>query len=962
MDERALNEFNAALERAEAILNSSSDAVILASLEGHIRQTNPAFDAMFGYSPDALYGQSLTVLVIDDYQAQLQDAIQEIVATKSEKRLELVAVRRDGSTFAIDIAIAFIPSKMHRTLGIVCSIRDMTYRKRIEEALQTTALRLQKLLANLQDGILLENADSRQIELANDAFCRMFNIAVSSEELVGKNCVELAELAKELFKDSTDFVERIEFLIQNRQIVSQEVLELRDGRVFERDYIPIFFNERHSANLWQYRDVTEKIQSLRRAERLRRIEKLHADIINQFLQTEDVHQALDASCAMVGEALDVSRVYVFLLRQNERLLDNTYEWCGAGVTPQIDNLQGLPFDDLVPSFFPLLITNGIIQAYDIRELPEDLYAILAPQQIKSILNVPLVVEERVEGFLGFDEVRFYREWQPEEVTIIRSLAESYARALERQRTEKSLIRLRDDALQAARLRSQFVSNMSHEIRTPMTGILGMLDLLLETDLSEEQREFAQTAHDSARHLLDIINSVLDFSKIDAGHVVLETEPFNVADMLKDVRGTLSVLAQKNRVQIHIDIGANVPLWIIGDLTRLRQVLINLAGNAVKFTHDGHVWLRVYTLGISSQQVRLRFEVEDTGIGIAPDQQKRIFESFVQADGTLVRKYGGTGLGLAIAKQLVELMGGEIDLKSAVGHGSTFGFSLTLPYQARQDTTDTEMDVTKHWQAIVLDEDDTARYVLAQQLASLGVTVYQVTNVSQLQATTSRVVQHSACMVLLRFKETSISPQLANFIQQLKLNANRSVFFVAICNQDLTLDVDLIDEQLTRPVRFEDVRELLNRLSLIPLSNSATSDKQSWQLPQVKDKQYTILLVEDRDDTQMLISRILFDENLQLDYASNGQEALNLLMQKPYDLVLMDIQMPVMTGIEAIKRIRSNEKTQNTPVVAITASVLQYQTESYLAMGFDAVLSKPFSIKQLREVVTKYLPIPMIDTD
>lgn len=959
MDERSLYEANAALERAEAILNSSSDAVILASLEGLIRQTNPAFDAMFGYHVDALYGQSMTLIMAEQSHALLQSALENVGKERGERRLELIAKRRDGSSFAVDVALSYIPSRSEQNLGVVCSIRDMTYRRQIELALQTTAIRLQQLIANLQDGILLEDA-SRRVELVNDAFCQMFDIDKSSDALVGENCDLMLAASKDVFRDPAGFIDRINQLLADQQIVSHDMLELKDGRIFERDFIPIFVEDQHSANLWQYRDVTERMHSLRRSERLRRIEKLHADIINQFLQMDDVEAALENALALVGEILDVSRAYVFHHRQNERLLDNTHEWCAPGVVPEIDNLKGLPMDELVPSFFPLLAEHGVIQSYDIRELPEDVRALLEPQEIKSILIVPLSVEERIEGFLGFDEVRVNREWQPEEFTILRSLTESYARALERQRAEKALIRLRDDALRAARLRSQFVSNMSHEIRTPMTGILGMLDLLLETTLDEDQKEFAQTAHDSAYHLLDIINSVLDFSKIDSGHVVLESESFNVADLLRDVKSTLDTLAHRNNVKIHIDIGANVPPWLIGDLTRLRQVLLNLAGNAVKFTHDGHVWLRLSKLGSSSQQVRLRFEVEDTGIGIAPEHQRTIFESFVQADGTMVRKYGGTGLGLAIAKQLIELMGGEIDLQSALGHGSTFGFSVTIPYDESLVPEITQTTAIEHWQVVVIDEDDTARYVLAQQVASLGITVHQLSNLFQVGPILARSEQQSSCLILLRLKQPLL-PDEHTFLSNLK--ANNPLALVAVCNAESKSDVDdiLFSGCLLRPTYLADLQALFATIEQADAPSPDVLRVDILQPPDVFGKpSYHVLLAEDRSDNQMLIQRILAGMDIQLDIAENGQEAVAMLAEKTYHLVLMDIQMPIMTGIEAIGHIRKVLSLEALPVIAITASVLRHEIESYLAMGFTTVLSKPFSIKQLRQLVAEHLLNPTVD--
>lgn len=949
MDERALRDANVALERAEAILNSASDAVILASTDGRISQTNPAFDAMFGYRVDEMYGQSLTALATPSSILDVKAALDNLNNTAQEQRLEVNVKRSNGDVFVVDMAIALIPSKSHHDMGFVCSIRDMTYRKQIEDALQTTAARLQRLIGNLQDGILLESPD-RHVQLVNDAFLQMFNIPLASDAIVGADCVQMLEDSRPSLLRPDEAIDRVEKVLAAQQLVTHDVLELVDGRILERDYVPIFVEDRYAGHLWQYRDVTERLRSLRRAEQLQRIEKLHAAIIAQFLQMDDVDHAMNTSLAMVGQILDVSRVYVFHFRVNERLLDNTHEWCAPNIHPEIDNLKGLWFDDLVPSFFPTLANEGLIQAYDITTLADDVLAVLEPQGIKSVLIVPLVVEERIEGFLGFDENRVYRTWQPEDFTILRSLAESYARALERQSAEHALIRLRDDALRAARLRSQFVSNTSHEIRTPMTGILGMLDLLMETELDPDQYEFAKTAHDSAYHLLDIINSVLDFSKIDAGEITLESESFNVVDLLRDVQSTLSVLAKHNNVDLRLDIEANVPMWLVGDVMRLRQVLTNLVGNAVKFTHDGYVTIRLLVLGAAASQVRLRFEVVDSGIGIAYEHQQTIFESFVQADGSMVRKYGGTGLGLPIAKQLVELMGGEIELQSEPGKGSTFGFSLTMPFVPVKTEELLDQRLSERWQALVIDDDDTARYVLSQQLVSLGITVRQAKTLSELPIELMRSSNEN-CVVFYRFADALSD---VDFQTLTELKQKYQCLLTAVVSADDTVDVDrrLFDGTLLRPAQKSSIQALLlNAENMVAILDEQPTPPPS---PKAFEPSYCVLLAEDRPDNQNLVWRILRELDIQLDIATNGEEAIELLQQRSYDLMLMDIQMPVMNGIEALEHIRNILQMRELPIIAVTASVLITEIEQYLTIGFDAVLSKPFSVKGMRDVVSKYL--------
>ena len=250
-----------------------------------------------------------------------------------------------------------------------------------------------------------------------------------------------------------------------------------------------------------------------------------------------------------------------------------------------------------------------------------------------MLWIPIYLNGRIEGFIGYDEVRDAREWLPEEITMARVITESYARALEREQTAKTLVIARDNALHTAEVRSQFVANMSHEIRTPMTGILGMLELLLETELDEMQRDFASDAFNSSHRLLSIINDILDFSKLDAGHIVLEASPIDLQAIATEVKMTLAPqLKYKSSIEILLDLDPNLPYRVYGDATRIRQVLMNLGGNAIKFTHDGTVTIGIEALHADNKTARIRFYVKDTGIGIEEDRFNRSFDSFVQADG------------------------------------------------------------------------------------------------------------------------------------------------------------------------------------------------------------------------------------------------------------------------------------------------------------------------------------------
>ncbi|QPC84952.1 response regulator [Phototrophicus methaneseepsis] len=814
---------------------------------------------------------------------------------------------------------------------------------------QRTNARLSQLMTNLQGGVLVED-ETRHITLVNQAFCDIFKIPALPESLIGADCSNSAETSKGMFREPEDFVTRVNTVLQDKQPVLNETLALADGRVLSRDYIPVFFDvednsQEYIGHLWHYRDITEEFHSHRRWERLLKFELVNREITRVFLQLDDIDDAVNQALATTGQLLDVSRVYVFRFRENDHVLDNTHEWCAHGVKPEIENLQGLPADELFPSFFPLMAEHDLIAPTHISELPDDLHGILEPQDIQSILWIPLRLNKRLEGMVGYDETRHAREWLPEEITMVRTIAESYARALERQQAEHMLIKARDEAVRTAQMRAQFVANMSHEIRTPMTGTLGMLELLLETQLDEIQREFALEAFNSSSRLLNIINDILDYSKLETGQVVLGIESLDVKAIVNEVKVTLLPQLKDKPVELETVIDPSLPYRVFGDATRIRQVLMNLAGNAVKFTQKGQVFIRVEVTRAIDDVVYLRFSVQDTGMGIAEDKINRIFDSFIQADGSTTRKFGGSGLGLSISKQLVELMGGHIFVESEVDEGSTFSFVLGLPI-ARLDghANSTAADFAK-LNILIIDDNRTARYVLTQQLENWGVQVKQVSQLKDYDQNAQRYTKFN--VVFKRYmaweKDEEIINQVAKLGHQIVLITERDP---ALHSDDIVcwqwpFDQSSLYNLLVQAVKIQ------QRVS----KREQTSQK-STKSNTVKGR---VLIADDYDMNVDLVKRGLSGIQIQVDSVDNGQKALEQLEKETYDLVLMDIQMPVLDGIEATKQIRNSSKPyRHVPIIALTASVMLDEQKRYLEMGINQIISKPFSIRELRETVLQWL--------
>ncbi|MBE2270875.1 MAG: GAF domain-containing protein [Anaerolinea sp.] len=425
-------------------------------------------------------------------------------------------------------------------------------------------------------------------------------------------------------------------------------------------------------------DVTEAVLAQQREERLLRLDALRRTVEGTFFTADRADEAINTVLATLGTTLDVGRTYVFHFRENERLLDNTHEWCAPGIAPEIHNLQGMAFDEVVPSFLPLLTGDGIINAPDIRKLPVDVSEVLAAQAIMSVLIVPLHVNDRLDGFIGLDETRYHRDWLPEEIAALQVAASAYGRVLERQRAQLDLIQARDAAVQSSQHKGEFVAKMSHEFRTPMTALLGMIELLDETPLDTHQQELLMVAHNNAKRLLGILTDVLDFAELEKGEIALQALPIDIRGLVAEVAGAWARPAADKGLAFATHVDQQVPERVVGDAARIRQVLTQLMQNAVKFTERGEIRLSIRQVSALHGKARLRFEVSDTGIGVPADKQETIFESFVQADNSMTRRYGGSGLGLAICRQLVLLMEGEIDVHSQEGTGSTFGFTVTFP--------------------------------------------------------------------------------------------------------------------------------------------------------------------------------------------------------------------------------------------------------------------------------------------
>jgi signal transduction histidine kinase/DNA-binding response OmpR family regulator/HPt (histidine-containing phosphotransfer) domain-containing protein len=547
--------------------------------------------------------------------------------------------------------------------------------------------------------------------------------------------------------------------------------------------------------------------------------------------------------------------------------------------------------------------------------------------------------------------------------------------LERQvsvRTEQ-LEKAKNAAEAASRAKSAFLATMSHEIRTPMNGVLGMAEMLLGTELSETQRNYTQLVKQSGEHLLVIINDILDFSKIEAGKLTVEYINFNLWDLLDDIYTVYTPQAAAKRIEMHFDIANDIPVAICGDPNRLRQIMANLLGNAIKFTNEGRILARVRIASEDNQAVMLRFEVHDTGIGISREARGRIFEAFSQADDSTTRKFGGTGLGLAISKQLVELMGGSIGVDNARPQGSVFWF--TVAFDKRRVDPDAPGDhqhTLDGLRVLVVDENESSRVGLERHLGAWHVECDGADSADEalerLHEAASEGRPYDAAVLDMELDHVSGLLLAASIKSEAATRATR---LILLSPEKLAADPVQRREagvayQLIKPARAAD---LFACLATRPRGQVAPAPRFVPPNPlhseSGRPRARRVLLAEDNPVNVEVARAMLESLELRVDCARNGEEALHAVRDGHYDCVLMDCQMPVMDGFAATAAIRRDEREagrgRELPIIAITANALQGDREACLAAGMDDYLSKPFSQQDLAAVIGRWMALPLAAT-
>jgi len=969
------NQISIALQRKQdedeiALLSKSISqspvSVVITDLSGVIEYVNPKFTQITGYSSEEAIGQKSNILKSGSQSAGVYLDLWNSIQSGKQWTGELHNKKKNGELYWEFVSISPIVDSTGKVNHYVAVKEDITERKLAEDKMRGLTSRLTTLIANLPSGILLETPQ-RKIQQTNHKFCELFGIAASPETLVGYDCREASEQVKHLFLDSETFNERVDDILSEKKPVLNEELLLVDGRVFQRDFVPIPTSGEEFENLWHYRDITHQKKAEQDLQKQASLQRILMDISSKYINMPvvQIETEIMASLRELANFVDADRAHVFSYDWENNTGSNTHEWLRDGVVSHKNELQ-----DVDLAKFPLWVemhAKGLtVNIPDTRSplADEYMHALLAIPDVKSLIAIPMMVNEQCAGFVSFDSVTNQHTYTEAEEILLSVFSEMLVNVRHRANLEKNLIGEKQNADKASKAKSEFLANMSHEIRTPLNGVIGFTELLLKTPLNQTQLQYAENANISGLSLLGIINDILDFSKIEAGKMELDLIETDIIELAEQASDIIKYHASKRGLELLLNIQPEMPRLAMVDPVRLRQILVNLLGNAVKFTETGEVELRVTFEAINSTSGKFCFSVRDTGIGISEDQQATLFKAFSQADTSTTRKFGGTGLGLTISNMLAEKMGGKIQIESQQGIGSKFYFIIETEF-AKREKPDTDSKLEIH-RVLVIDDNDNNRLILEDTFKFWGVEFVGINNGND----ALKIIENSKPfdLVIMDYHMPNLNgiDTIRIIRNELKIPPEALPIVLLHSSSD---DMEIYEEckklgirfNLTKPIKSQELFLYLKNLHKLP---GVQKEKVKIEVPEQKivvmaeKRKPLILIAEDVFMNRLLLTTFIKQmvPDVELFEAKNGLEVVELFKSRTPDLVFMDVQMPEMDGLEATTEIRNFEKAKNShvPIVALTAGSVKGEEEKCRNAGMDGFLTKPIVQKDLLQILENYL--------